>query len=115
MPAIDRWVIEKVPSSHRALVAERGGVAPVCAINLSGASINPGWDAQVPARTGARTEWTLGCLSGVDGVCGPSSACTSRWSSSACKANVGFKFALDDFGTGASSFNLTSRTCWSTT
>ena len=40
MPAIDRWVLQEVFRCHRTIVAQRGGVAPICVINLSGASIN---------------------------------------------------------------------------
>ena len=40
MPAIDRWVVGRVFSHYRELVARRGGEPLTCAINLSGSSLN---------------------------------------------------------------------------
>lgn len=105
MPAIDRWVIEKVFSSHRALAAERGGAAPVCAINLSGASINSvGMLKFLHERVLAHgVDPRLFCLELTESVAVNSLHVAVEFIR-ACKA-MGFKFALDDFGTGASSFN----------
>lgn len=105
MPTIDRWVIHKVFSLHRAMADEREGVAPVCAINLSGASINATGmlqflHEQVVAHA---VDPRFFCLELTESVAVNSLQVAAEFIR-ACKA-MGFKFALDDFGTGTSSFN----------
>ncbi|MBL0147469.1 MAG: diguanylate cyclase [Ideonella sp.] len=70
MPAIDRWVIEKVFSSHRALAAERGGAAPF-APSTCPARRSTRLGCSGSCTNGcSRTEWTSAVLPGVDGVRG---------------------------------------------
>lgn len=104
MPAIDRWVINEVFSRHGPLVAERGGVAPICAINLSGASINSqdmlDFIREQMLKYRVRPECI--CFELTETVAVNSLQAAAEFIRH-CKA-MGFQFALDDFGIGASSF-----------
>jgi diguanylate cyclase (GGDEF)-like protein/PAS domain S-box-containing protein len=104
MPAIDRWVINEVFGRHRALIEQREGAVPLCAINLSGASINSAGmlkflrDQVVLHKIEPRHF----CLELTETVAVSSLQVAIEFIRE-CKA-MGFQFALDDFGTGASSF-----------
>jgi diguanylate cyclase (GGDEF)-like protein/PAS domain S-box-containing protein len=104
MPAIDRWVVGSVFSRYHELVRQRGGVPLMCAINLSGSSLNA--DGFLDFVRQQAQEHRLP----------PQSICFEITETAAindlaaaaefirqCKA-MGFLFALDDFGTGTSSF-----------
>ena len=104
MPAIDRWVVGTVFARYHALVAARGGEPLICAINLSGTSLN--------------AEGFLDFVrqQALEHALPPHSICFEITETAAinnlrkaaefireCKS-MGFLFALDDFGTGTSSF-----------
>ncbi len=104
MPAIDRWVIRTVFTQYQALVSRFGGRPLMCAINLSGASLN---DAEFLGfvREQARAHDLP-----------PDAVCFEITETAAINnlrkvgefmkeiQALGFRFALDDFGSGTSSF-----------
>lgn len=103
MPAIDRWVIGEVCRRYAGL-AKFLGAPLVCAINLSGTSLNAeGLADHILEQTR---------LHGV----APSALCFEITETAAINnlartaelmkglSDCGFRFALDDFGTGTSSF-----------
>jgi len=104
MPAIDRWVINEVFSRHHSLIAERGGAVPICAINLSGASINSEgmleFIREQVLKYKVRPESI--CFELTETVAVNSLQVAAEFIRQ-CKA-MGLRFALDDFGTGTSSF-----------
>ena len=104
MPAIDRWVIRAVFSRHRELVAARCGATPICAINLSGASLNSeGMLAFLRDQVREHgADPKLFCLELTETVAVNSLQVAVEFIRE-CRA-MGFRFALDDFGTGTSSF-----------
>ena len=104
MPAIDRWVVSTVFARYHALVAARGGRPLICAINLSGTSINAEGFLEFVRQQA------------LDHALPPHSICFEITETAAinnlrkaaefipeCKS-MGFLFALDDFGTSTSSF-----------
>ncbi len=104
MPQIDRWVINEVFSRFDALVAERGGAALTCAINLSGASVNS--EGLLDFIRKAAHQYSLKpgsiCFELTETVAVNNLQAAALFISE-CRA-MGFQFALDDFGTGTSSF-----------
>jgi EAL domain-containing protein (putative c-di-GMP-specific phosphodiesterase class I) len=104
MPAIDRWVVRRVFSRYRDLVAAQGGGRLACAINLSATTINSEGFLDF-VRQQARE-----CALPAGSICfeiTESSAINNLRHAiefmRQCKA-LGILFALDDFGTGMSSF-----------
>jgi diguanylate cyclase (GGDEF)-like protein len=104
MPQIDRWVIHEVFSRYASLIAERGGKALTCAINLSGASVNSEGLLDFIRKSAQQYQLAPGsiCFELTETV-----AVNNLQAAAAfvieCKS-MGFQFALDDFGTGTSSF-----------
>ena len=103
MPAIDRWVIAEVCRRYAGLT-ESLGTPLVCAINLSGTSLN----------TEGLADYILEQIRLHD--IAPASLCFEITETAAINnlsrtaelmkglSDNGFRFALDDFGTGTSSF-----------
>ena len=104
MPQIDRWVINEVFSRFDSLVAEHGGIAPSCAINLSGASVNSEGLLEFIQKSAQQYKLIPGsiCFELTETVAVTNLQAAAVFINE-CKA-MGFQFALDDFGTGASSF-----------
>lgn len=104
MPRIDRWVINEVFSRFDSLVAERGGIAVTCAINLSGSSINSEGLLEFIRKSAHQHKLSPGsiCFELTETVAVNNLQAAATFINE-CKA-MGFQFALDDFGTGTSSF-----------
>jgi EAL domain-containing protein (putative c-di-GMP-specific phosphodiesterase class I) len=104
MPQIDRWVIHEVFSRFDSLVADRGGIALTCAINLSGASINSEGLLEFIRKAVQQYKLVPGsiCFELTETVAVNNLHAAAGFINE-CKA-MGFQFALDDFGTGTSSF-----------
>ena len=104
MPEIDRWVIHEVFSRYDSLVAERGGAALTCAINLSGASINSDGFLDFIRKQAHQYQLAPGsiCFELTETVAVNNLQMAADFIRE-CKS-MGFQFALDDFGTGTSSF-----------
>ncbi|WP_104203861.1 EAL domain-containing protein [Billgrantia saliphila] len=104
MPRLDRWVIAKVFSGYRELLAERGGWPLTCAINLSGTSLNDDGLFDFIRQQAERHRLPLQSIcfeiTETSAINNLRSAATFI---QGCKS-LGFLFALDDFGTGTSSF-----------
>lgn len=102
-PAIDRWVIAAAFSRYHFLLSEMGQ-GLVCAINLSGTSINAEGLLEFIQEQAQRHQIPLG------GICFEITETAAvhnlRRAAQFMKdvKELGFKFALDDFGTGTSSF-----------
>ena len=104
MPAIDRWVVQRVFENYRQLLAERQGRSLTCAINLSGTSINAEGFLdfiRVLAIKHALPPRAI-CFEITETVAINDLRHASEFMRE-CKS-MGFLFALDDFGTGTSSF-----------
>lgn len=103
MPAIDRWVIQRVFAAYHDLVRGRG--RPVtCAINLSGTSMNADGFLAFVRSQAAEHRMPAGsiCFEITETVAINNLRHATDFVR-ACK-ELGFLFALDDFGTGTSSF-----------
>ena len=104
IPDIDRWVIHTVFSNYQTLVAERGGKALTCGINLSGASINAEGFIDYIRQQVEKYDLQPGsiCFELTETVAVNNLQAAADFIL-ACKS-LGIEFALDDFGTGSSSF-----------
>jgi len=104
MPRIDRWVINETFSRHRSLRASFGDNL-VCAINLSGSTINSDGLYEHIIEQAALHQLPTGgiCFEITETV-----AVNSIRRTDALMRQLkqhGFRFALDDFGIGTSSFS----------
>ena len=104
MPAIDRWVVEKVFSRYREIAARFGGGRVTCAINLSGSSIN-----SLGFLDWVREQATIHAVP-HGGICFEITETAAihnlRKVAEFMRESkaLGFRFSLDDFGAGTSSF-----------
>ena len=101
---IDRWVINEVFSHYNEIVADRGGAALTCAINLSGASINSEGFLEFIRKKVLQYRLKPGaiCFELTETVAVNNMQAAANFVRE-CK-EMGIQFALDDFGTGTSSF-----------
>ena len=103
MPAIDRWVIRMVFSRYRDLAAQIG--APlICAINLSGTTLNSeGLLAFIQEQAGLHRLSRGAVCFEITETAAINNLRHAAQFMKAVKA-LGISFALDDFGIGTSSF-----------
>lgn len=104
MPAIDRWVIETVFGQYRTLVSQFEGQPLMCAINLSGTSLNDDTFLDFireQARVHALPHGAI-CFEITETVAINNLRKVAQFMKEI--QALGFLFALDDFGSGTSSF-----------
>ncbi len=104
IPELDRWVIRQVFGGYQDIKAQSGNRDMVCAINLSGVTLNSqGLFEYVRdmAASHALPEGRI-CFEITESVAMTNLQATEEFIRKC--AQIGFRFALDDFGTGVSSF-----------
>ena len=104
IPEIDRWVIRQVFSGYREIQAQSQSRTMVCAVNLSGVTLNSQGLFEYVRDMAASHGLPPGsiCFEITESVAMTNLQATEEFVRK-CK-QIGILFALDDFGTGVSSF-----------